>query len=170
MAHINNYLIKALEAYPYDLEEAIESLNYALSYEPKNTMALYLMGRVYSEVYQDYHLAIQYFEAALEEDIHFIKVYSDYLMTLIHNEDYKKATNFIDYALTVKGVDKGMLFARKVLVYECQKKYVLALKAIKKAKRYTYNDDFMNYLNEFKARIKKKMSKSKKKKKTKSAK
>ena len=42
----NNYLFKALDAYPYDLEETIEALTYALSYDEKNTVALCLMGRV----------------------------------------------------------------------------------------------------------------------------
>ena len=45
----NNYIFKALENYPYDLEEVMEALNYALSADDKNTMALTLMGRMYAE-------------------------------------------------------------------------------------------------------------------------
>ena len=33
----NNYIFKALENYPYDLEEVMEALNYALSADDKNT-------------------------------------------------------------------------------------------------------------------------------------
>jgi len=161
----NSYLIKALEAYPYDLEEAIESLNYALSYEPNNPMALYLMGRIYAEVYYDYTSAIQYFEGALEENVTFTLCYSPYILTLIHNEDYEKATRFIDYAMTVKSVDKGMLLTRKAMIYECQNKYKKALATIKSARKFAYNDDFMNFLDEFKGRIKKKMPKKRKVKK-----
>ena len=45
----NNYLYRALEAYPWELEKAIEALNYALSYDPENVQALCLMAKVMSE-------------------------------------------------------------------------------------------------------------------------
>jgi hypothetical protein len=46
---VNNYIFKALDNYPYYLDEVMESLNYALSYDNKNTMALTLMGKVHAE-------------------------------------------------------------------------------------------------------------------------
>ena len=58
---VNNYVFKALENYPYDLEEVMEALNYALSYDDKNTMALTLMGRVYAEKLFKYNDAIKIF-------------------------------------------------------------------------------------------------------------
>ena len=42
----NNYVFKALENYPYDLEEVMEALSYALSNDDNNTMALTLMGNL----------------------------------------------------------------------------------------------------------------------------
>ena len=50
----NIYLVKALDYYPYNLEEALESLNYAMAYEENNPIALCLMGRVHLEVFKDY--------------------------------------------------------------------------------------------------------------------
>ena len=157
MEHYNTYLVKALEAYPYDLEEAIESLNYALSYEPNNAMALSLFGRVYMDIYEDFETAIQYFETALAENVNLTAMYTHYTMALIHNEDYDKAKTFIKFALTVKSSDKGLLYARLVLIYECLQDYKTALKMVKKAEKHSYNDSFMTYLNEFKKRIKQKM-------------
>jgi len=165
MEYLNNYLIKAVEAYPYDLEEAVESLNYALSYEPNNPVALGLFGRIYADVYEDYETSIQYFESALAENINLTSVYSHYTLVLIHNEDYKKALKFIEFAMTVKSSDKGILLARKVLIFECLRNYKKAMKIIKVAEKNTYNNDFMSYLDEFKKRIKQKMPKQNKKRK-----
>ncbi|MBP6238275.1 MAG: hypothetical protein KA270_13100 [Saprospiraceae bacterium] len=49
MSSIDRYLVKALDAYPYNLEEAIESLDYALSGDNNNAATLCLYGRVYAE-------------------------------------------------------------------------------------------------------------------------
>ncbi len=167
MEYSNNYLIKALEAYPYELEEAVESLNYALSYEPNNPTALGLYGRLCAEVYGDLKTAIEYYEAALAENVHLISIYPFYLIALINYEEYEKADRFIDFALSVKGSDKGGLYANRIMIYECLQKYSKALKVIKLAEKYAYNDQFMNYLDEFRKRIKKKMPETKKKSKKK---
>ena len=74
----NNYIFKALENYPYDLEEVMEALNYALSADDKNTMALTLMGRMYAEKLYKYEEAIGYFKLALAEDIRALGIYTLY--------------------------------------------------------------------------------------------
>ncbi|MCG8582088.1 MAG: hypothetical protein MI866_19340 [Bacteroidales bacterium] len=40
----DQYFIKALDQYPYSLEEAIENLGYALSQDGEHSGANYLMG------------------------------------------------------------------------------------------------------------------------------
>jgi tetratricopeptide (TPR) repeat protein len=159
---INNYVFKALENYPYDLEEVMEALNYALSYNDKDTMALTLMGRVYAEKLYKYQEAIAYFKQALAENINAFEVYLPYVNTLLWNEDYKDAEDFIDFALTVKGSDKALLYLKKAILYEQLKKYKKALTFIKLAKEYTYNSEFMDTVNDEKTRIKGKISKKKK--------
>ena len=54
MKNIDKYLFQALDNYPYSLEETIESLDYALSYDSKNTTALCLYGRIQTEQLQNY--------------------------------------------------------------------------------------------------------------------
>lgn len=158
----NNYLIKALDAYPYDIENAIESLNYALSSEPENPIALCLMGRIFYDVYQDYPTAIYYFERALAENVKTISVYTHYLHALTDNEDFEKALKFIEFALTVKGSNKGELYARKAGVLECQQEIDQAKEAIKLAKTFALNSSFMDHLEEFEKRLEKKDSEKKK--------
>ncbi len=164
MEHTNTYLFKALDAFPYNLEEAIEALHYALSYDAKNTLALCLMGRVYAETLKDYETAKTYFSEALAEDIHVIEVYPHYIDTLLWNEDWDEAQKLIGFALTVKGSDKGLLYLKQAIMWEKRKNYKKALKSIKNSRVYTYNQHFINTLQEEKERIKSKMPKVKKKK------
>ena len=161
---INNYVFKALENYPYDLEEVMEALNYALSYDNKNTMALTLMGRVYAEKLYKYNDAIAYYKDALAENVHAFEVYPHYINVLLWNEDYKEAEEFIDFAITVKGSDKALLYLKKAILYEQLKEYKKALSFIKFAKEYTFNADFIHTINDDKSRIKEKLPKKKNKK------
>lgn len=160
----NNYIFKALENYPYDLEEVMEALNYALSADDKDTMALTLMGRVCAEKLYKYEEAIVYFKQALAESIYAFEVYTPYINTLLWNEDFKEAEEFIDFGLTVKGSDKAVLYLKKANLYEQLKDYEKALSFIKLAKEYTFNSDFMVDVTLEKDRIKGKMPESKKSK------
>jgi len=159
---INNYIFKALENYPYDLDEVMEALNYALSYDEKNTMALTLMGRVYAEKLYKYEEAIQFFKDALAENIYAFEAYVPYINTLLWNEDYKEVEEFIDFALTLKGSDKAVLYLKKAVLYDQLKEYKKALGFVKLAKQHTYNAEFMDSVKEEKDRIKGKMPKKKK--------
>jgi tetratricopeptide (TPR) repeat protein len=169
---INNYLFKALDAYPFYLEEAVESLNYALSYDEKNTTALGLIGQINAEVLKDYEKAKTYFSEALAINIHAIGIYPKYINVLLWNEDYEEAARLIDFALTVKGSDKAVLYLKKAILNEQLKAYKKALSFLKLAKEHTYNSEYLEDINSDKARIKEKMlknkpRKSKKKKKVK---
>ena len=161
---VNNYIFKALDNYPYYLDEVMESLNYALSYDDKNTMALTLMGRVCAEKLYKYDEAVVYFKQALAESIYAFEAYTPYINTLLWNEDFKEAEEFIDFGLTVKGSDKAVLYLKKANLYEQLRDYEKALSFIKLAKEYTFNSDFMVDVTIEKDRIKGKMPEKKKSK------
>ncbi|WP_438712076.1 tetratricopeptide repeat protein [Aquimarina muelleri] len=158
---LDKYLFQALDAYPYNLEETVESLNYALSYDQRNPTALSLLGQIYAENLKNYETAKEYFQQALAEDIYAIDVYPKYINVLLWNEDYKEAEKLIEFALTVKGTDKAVLYVKKGLLFEQKKKYKKALKYLKLAKENTYNNLFIEEIKEEKERIKSKMSKKK---------
>ncbi|MCC1483387.1 tetratricopeptide repeat protein [Winogradskyella immobilis] len=166
---LNNYVLKAINAYPYDLEETVENLNYALSYEPNNAYALYLMGRLQAEQFGDYEKAKAYYAEALANKMDFQKVYSRYILVLIWNHDYEEAQKLIDFAFTVKGIYISEIHLYQGYVYECLQKYKDALKALKQAKKLGYNNNFISFIESEIKRIKNKV-KPKKKVKTKSKK
>ena len=160
---LNNYVLKAMDAYPYELEETVENLNYALSYEANNAYALYLMGRLQAEQFGDYEKAKQYFAEALANKMDFHSVYQHYILVLIWNEDYTEAQKLIDFAFTVKGLNKGVVHLLQGQLFENLQAYKKAIKTLKKAKLLGFNNGFISYIDSEITRIKNKIKPNKKK-------
>lgn len=164
--HTNNpYLFKALDAYPFELETTVESLNYALSYEPENTEALYVMADLYGYQLGDYETAKLYYEKVLSINLNIPKVYPDYLYLLIKNEDFAEAQKLLAFALKIKGTDKPLLRLLQGQLMEKQGTFKPALQAYKEAKRTGQNTMFINFAKSEIDRVKGKLPKRKKSKK-----
>ncbi len=157
MKAIDKYLFQALDNYPYSLEETIESLDYAFSYDAKNTMVLCLYGRIQVEQLWNYEEAKSYFQEALAINIYALEVYPYYIQTLILNEDYEEAQKLIDFALTIKGINKSEIYVKKAILFEAQLRFKDALTAIKNAKLYTLQFAFESDITEVEKRIKSKI-------------
>lgn len=170
MKTIDKYLFQALDNYPYSLEETIESLEYAFSYDAKNTMVLCLYGRIQAEQLWNYEEAKNYFQEALSINIHALEVYPHYLQTLILNEDYQEAQKLIDFALTIKGINKSDILVQKAILLEAQQEFKKALKEIRNAKLTSLKFDFDSDIAEVEKRIKGKIELLEKKKKPKKSK
>ncbi|MFT5645515.1 MAG: tetratricopeptide (TPR) repeat protein [Aureispira sp.] len=160
---LNNYVLKAIDAYPYELQETVENLNYALSYENDNAYALYLMGCLQAEQFEDYEKAKQYFAEALANKMDCIKVYPKYILVLIWNHDFDEAQKLIDFTHTVKAVGKGELLVLQASLFECQEAYKKALKTFKKAKLFVYNNSYTSFIESEMNRVKNKLKPKKKK-------
>lgn len=165
MKTIDKYLFQALDNYPYSLEETIESLDYAFSYDAKNTMVLCLYGRIQAEQLWNYEEAKNYFQEALSINIHALEVYPHYLQTLILNEDYQEAQKLIDFALTIKGINKSDILVQKAILLEAQQEFKKALKEIRNAKLTSLKFAFDSDIAEVEKRIKGKIELLEKKKK-----
>ena len=153
MKTIDKYLFQALDNYPYCLEETIESLDYALSYDDKNTMALCLYARIQAEQLSNYEEAKNYFQQALAININAVEIYSHYIQTLILNEDFDEAEKLINFALTIKGVNKVGILTQKIQLLEIKKAFKLAKKLIKEVRLQVVNSDFDHFLEQSKTRI-----------------
>ncbi|MCL9805747.1 hypothetical protein NAT51_12420 [Flavobacterium amniphilum] len=173
MKSIDKYLFQALDNYPYSLEETIESLDYALSYDDKNTMALCLYGRVYAEQLLQYDMAKEYFQKALSINVNALEVHTYYIDTLLLNEDFEEADKLIDFALKVKGSNKAEIWFKKVQLLERKNELKQAKKALKEVKKTIMGTEFNYAINETEKRLKEKLklvSPKKKKKKKKESK
>lgn len=162
MTLATKYLLEAIDNYPYDLPKAMEALDYALSYDDNQAFALLLKGRVYAEQFQDYITAIDYYQDALTKDIYCLQIYPYYISSLICIEKYNEAAKLIKYALTLKGIDKAVIYVYKSLLHESKHQYKKGLKAINLAKVETYNERYMNFVIEIEKRLKKKHKNNKK--------
>lgn len=154
MKSIDKYLFQALDNYPYSLEETVESLDYALSYDDKNTMALCLYGRVYAEQLQRFELAKDYFQQAIGIDIHALEVYPHYIQTLLLNEDFEEAEKLIAFALTIKGINKTEILLKSVLLLERKNEIKKALKTLKEVKLSSFSNDNSYETDETEKRLK----------------
>lgn len=166
MSNLNKHLMVALDNYPYNMEECIEALNYALSSEGQNALALCLMGRIYAEQFKQYEEAKSYFQEAMAADMKMLDIYPYYLCTLIENEDYEEAQRLLEFASTLMGIPKGTILWYKIYLAEKKGDYKTALSSIEDAICEGYNSGFITNLEEIEKRIKRKKEiKGKKKKK-----
>lgn len=152
----NVYLFRAIEAYPWELEKAIEALNYALSYDPENVKALSLMATIQIEQLGNYELAKSYYQKALSVSLEVPFIYPEYIRLLINYGDYEEAQNLIEFAITVKGIDKASIMLNQGLLYEVQEQFDLAENTLKEAKQLAMNNDFISYADEILSRVSKK--------------
>ncbi len=164
----NMYLFKAMDSYSYSMEETMESLNYALSYDSNNAEALLLMAQVMAYQLRDYEGARQYFEAAMTQNMEMGKLYPDYIYTLILNEDYPEAQRLLDYATKVKGTDKAAMQWLQGQIFEGLFELKRAKKAYKEAIKQTRSNDLTSFVKREIERIDEKLPKKKNKKKQKS--
>lgn len=154
----NNYLIKALESYPYDLEQCMESLNYAMAYEDNNPIAYCLMGRVHLEIFKDYPTANSYFREALASDVNYLETYGYFLECLLVQADFEELKKLLVFAGKRKGMDRALLFYYEAMLLERQLKFKKALKMIKEAMIQAPSTSFLSDLEEMKRRVEKKIA------------
>lgn len=166
----NIYLFKALDAYPFELEEAVEALNYALSYDPNSVVALCLMANLHADQLRDFETAKYFFEAAMVSNMEMPGIYPDYIYTLIRNEDYEEAQKLLDFAMTLKATDKAVLEIMQGRILEIAEKYKEAIAAYKRALKKGLNTYFITYVDGELERVKKKLPKKKRKRKKKNKK
>ena len=161
----NMYLFKAMDSYSYSMEETMESLNYALSYDSNNAEALLLMAQVMAYQLRDYEGARQHFEAAMTQNMEMGKLYPDYIYPLILNEDYPEAQRLLDYAVKVKGTDKAAMQWLQGQIFEGIFELKRAKKAYKEAIKLCRSNDLTSFVKREIERIDEKLPKKKKNKK-----
>lgn len=142
----DQYYLKALDEYPYSLNEVIESLNYALSYDMEHVGANCLMGQLYMEQFNSYDQAEEYFLAALAIDPLHEHSCTGYARLLIWIREYDKSQKVLDHARKLKGVGIAKVMQLESLLNEYKKDYAHAKVLLVSAMEETYDDDYMSFL------------------------
>lgn len=161
----NKYYLEALDNYPYSLPDCLEALNYALSYDPEDADSLCLMGRIYSEMLNDYEKAKLYFEEAMQCDVTNLNTPQYYIKCLLDNEDLHEADKLIAYSLKIKGIDKVTLWLHRSLLSEKRGSFANAIRFLNEAEKYCFTEYSLDQVKDRRKFIKSKMPKKSKMKK-----
>lgn len=151
-----HYIIKALDSYPCYPEETMESLNYALSYDGNNAVALCLMGRIQYDMFRDVTTATDYFEQALAADLKYTETYVYYMNLLIETEDLPKARKFVEFTRKKVPQLTAFLYFSEARILEREQKWKKAIKSLKEALAHACCDDLIREIDQVKSRIERK--------------
>jgi len=152
----DQYYLKAIEYYDYNLEEVIENLNYALSYDQEHSSANCLMGKLYMEQFQRFDLAEEYFVASMASEPDNINTCENFAWLLIRTRKFDEALKLINYALKLKGAIRAEFIRMKALVYELQKDYLRSKALLAEAIQESYDSNYIEFLERELERIEKK--------------
>ena len=152
----DQYYLKARASFPWGMENVIENLNYALSYDDEHAPANCLLGQVFMFYLKDYKKAEQCFVYALQSNLSYPDTYKYFALLKIWNADIKGALKLIDYAMKLKAIDRSFLLAIKGLAYECRGQYKLAKEILNEAKSMSIQCHVIDWIDSQKTRVKKK--------------
>ncbi|MBD80169.1 MAG: hypothetical protein CL840_14745 [Crocinitomicaceae bacterium] len=164
------YYLKALDNYPFELENAMESLEYALSYDSAHAGALHTMGCLYMDVLSDYKTALKYLKSAFTSNPKSLKIGLDLLFCLTNTRHFEEAQKLVTYLHSFNREGVGGIYTAEGLLHEYMHDYSKSIAKYKLAKKESYNNSYNSWLDGELARVKKKLKKSKTKKKKKESK
>jgi tetratricopeptide (TPR) repeat protein len=153
----DQYFLKALDNYGYDMNETLESLEYALSYDDIHAASNCLMGCVQMFWIKNFKTAAHSFELALIGDKEYVDTYKYFSLLMIWTGNFERAEKLIIDGMKLKGMDKAILLSRKAMMYECNGRYKEAKQILKMAYHLSFNDSYTNFFDQELLRIKKKI-------------
>jgi len=153
----DSYYLKALDLYPFELDQVTEALNFAISYDNDHAGAHCLLGKLNLYQLGKYREAEDHFEKALASDIDNTETYYSYADLLIQIGEYGKAKKLIKYAYKIKGINVWRLKHYEGLIAEIKGNYLKAKKCMKLAYANSYRKYEREYLKDELERVKSKM-------------
>lgn len=165
----DKYYLKALDQYPYDMEETMENIAYALSSDGEHAGANSLMAKIYREQFADYEKADHYYKVAMAFGSENLIIIADYIDFLLFIDRLADAEKLIKYAEKLKGVSISQMNYFKALVEEKKHSFKNAVKLFETALLDAYSEETINHLNTQIRRVKDKQKIVKKNNKEKNA-
>ncbi|WP_420316093.1 tetratricopeptide repeat protein [Ekhidna sp.] len=142
----DQYFVKALEMYDYNLEEVVENLNYSLSYDPEHPAANELMGRMYMDQFGELEKAKVYLDEAMAADLSNLQVCESITRWHIKMRAYKDALLVISYASGLPGAQMDQWIRMEALIYELCKEYAKAMDLLKRALDESVSSEYSYFL------------------------
>lgn len=149
----DKYYIKASDVYPYDIEETLENLEYALSYNTDHVAANTLMGVLRMESFHDYAGAEEHFCIAMAADPSSADTCMKYVNLLLKLRKTTKAGRVLDYLDKLEGAQPDRVLAARGRICELQKNFGQALYYLRQAMLECFDSDYITFLEEEISRI-----------------
>ena len=141
MTAADKYFLTAKDYYPYNMEEAIQALEYGLACDDEHAGLLTLKGVIYYKSLKEFDAARECFELALFYDAQYVDAYYAYLRFALIVNDLAKVAKLIAAAKQVQGINMARVLYSEALLLERQGKYRDAVQILKKAKALSYSTD-----------------------------
>ena len=154
MTLADQYYLKAANSYPWQIADALENLNYALSYDDDHAQAWCLNGIVHMYNLKDYGEAENSYNNALRSDMGYVDTYKHLILLMIWKGELARADKIIDYAFKVVAMDKSTILAMKAMTMEVQGRYADAEGILNSARLISLNCATVDWLDTIADRIK----------------
>ncbi|MES2704910.1 MAG: hypothetical protein V4649_19900 [Bacteroidota bacterium] len=159
----DKYFLKAKEKYPYEVDDALESLDYGLSHDGDHAGLLTMKGNIYYEDLKQFDAARECYELALINDNAYVEAYYGYIRFTLTMSDYARAERLVIAALQVKGIDLATIYYYEALLREKQQSFGKAVKSLAKAREHCTVKKTYSFYEEEAERIEQKSRDVKKK-------
>lgn len=166
----DTYFLKALDSYDYNIEEVVENIGYALSYDEEHAPAWCLQGRLMMDGMKNFKEAKRCFESAIFYDPTYIETYKYYSLLLIWTNDFEKAQIILNKSKRIKGMSLATIIHRSSMIHEYQGRIGEAIRIMNNGKLFSLTQDNYEFFNKEVIRLKRKVSKPIKRKKKKTPK
>ena len=153
----DQYYLKALNSYPWRIADALENLNYALSYDEDHAQAWCLQGMVHMYSLKNYAEAQAAFSKSIRADLNYVDAYKHLTLLKIWKGEADKAYRLIDYALKLESMDRAVILGLKAMALEIQGRYKTAAEILDTAKLLSLDCDTISWLNKNQKRVKAKI-------------
>ncbi|MEM9546950.1 MAG: hypothetical protein AAGA77_13300 [Bacteroidota bacterium] len=160
----DTYFLKAYDSYDYNLEEVVENIGYALSYDEEHAPTWCLKGRLMMDCMKNFNEARHCFENALFYDTNYIDTYKYYSLLLIWISDFEKAQIVINKSKRVKGMSRATIIHRSAMIHEYQGRIGEAIRIMKNGKLFSLTQSNYDFFKEEIDRLNRKVSKPVKRK------
>ena len=143
----DQYYLKALNLYDYDMDQTVEYLNYALSYDPGHAEANCLMGKFYMDRLQRFDQAEEFLANSLATEPENIATCECFSMLLIKTKRYQEALKLIRYGSSLRGANVSEFLRLEALICELQKDFDQAKLLLQRAVEECFDSEYVDFLN-----------------------
>ncbi|MBI1222506.1 MAG: hypothetical protein GC180_07880 [Bacteroidetes bacterium] len=155
------YYLRAVEEYPYDLEEVFRNIDLTLIQDKRHAGALCLLARLYHEELRDFEKADQQFRRALNANPRRAETYEYFIEFLLCMEEADEAELFLRNARQLRGIQKSRLHYWQATIWEIRNRLDLAMSELKLALSKAYQKWPYDFLEGQIERLEKKLDQDK---------